>query len=155
MRAMTCMPRFLAAAQQSPKKSRSPRILAFPVERHLGLVERQDAGDADQHGVDLQAGPVVGPLLDVEDRGVVLGHVELPDAPHLSRPRNNLHRVRVRGARRRDGVCESGGSWEDEELATADIHGHCYTAEDPQPISAASRSTGRPRRRHSDDARRP
>ncbi len=70
--------------------------LAFPVERHLGLVERQDAGDAHQHGVDLQAGPVVGPRFDVEHRRVVLGHVELADTAHLSRPRNILHRVRVR-----------------------------------------------------------
>ena len=37
--------------------------LAFAVKRDLGLVERQDAGDADQHGVHFEAGPVVGPLL--------------------------------------------------------------------------------------------
>ena len=61
---------------------------ALPVERHLGLIEGQDAGDADQHGIDLEAGPVVGPLLDVEHGGVVLGHVGLADAADLPLPGN-------------------------------------------------------------------
>jgi hypothetical protein len=50
--------------------------LALAVERHLGLVERQYSGDAHHHGVHLQAGPVVRPLLDVQHDGVVLGHIE-------------------------------------------------------------------------------
>jgi len=64
MRAITRSPRFLAAAQQSPKKS-APQELALPVERHFGLIESQYPGDAHQDGVHFQAGPIVRPLLDV------------------------------------------------------------------------------------------
>ena len=87
MRAITCMPRFLAAAQQSPKKSRSAEELALPVVRHLGLVKRQNAGDADQHGVHLQAGPVVGPFLDIQHGWIVLGHIGLADPADSPLPR--------------------------------------------------------------------
>ena len=66
----------------------SAEELALPVVRHLGLVERQNAGDADHHGVDLEAGPVVRPLLDVEHRGVVLGHVGLAEPADFPLPGN-------------------------------------------------------------------
>ncbi len=53
--------------------------LALAMVRHLRLVKRKNAGDADKHGVDFQAGPVIRPLLDVEHRGIVLGHIGLAD----------------------------------------------------------------------------
>ena len=60
--------------------------LAFPVVRHLGLVKRKNAGDTHHHGVDLQAGPVVRPLLHVEHRGIVLGHIGLAEPADLTLP---------------------------------------------------------------------
>ena len=63
--------------------------LAFPVVRHLRLVERQNAGDAHHHGVDLQTGPVVRPLLHVEHRRIVLRHVGLAEPPDLPLPGHN------------------------------------------------------------------
>ncbi len=62
--------------------------LAFPVKRHLRLVKRQNAGDAHQHGVHLQAGPVVRPLRNVEHRGVMFGHIGLADPPDPPLPRD-------------------------------------------------------------------
>ena len=79
---------------------------AFAVERHLRLVERQNAGDADHHGVDLQAGPVVRPLLHVEHRGIVLRHIGLSEAADLPLPGDRRlggeHRSGQRGGRRHD-----------------------------------------------------
>ena len=53
---------------------------ALAVERHLGLVECQNSGDADHHGIHFEAGPVIGPLFDIEHRRVMLGHIGLADA---------------------------------------------------------------------------
>src|ERR1019366_1537789 len=40
------------------------------------------------HGVAFQAGPVIRPLLHIEHHGIVLGHIELTQAPDLALPRN-------------------------------------------------------------------
>ena len=71
-------------------------VLAFPVERHLGLVERQDAGDAHHHGIHLQAGPVVRPLLDVEHDRVVFGHVDLAERGGSCAARGRRHPRRIK-----------------------------------------------------------
>ena len=48
---------------------------AFPMEGHFGLIESQDSGDAHQSGIHFQAGPVIGPFLNVQHDRIVLGHV--------------------------------------------------------------------------------
>src|ERR1035437_8881986 len=88
MRAITCMPRFLGRAELSQKKAVAEE-LAFSVVRHLRLVKRQNAGDAHHHGVNLQAGPVVRPLLDVEHRRVVFGHIGLAEPADFPLPGNS------------------------------------------------------------------
>jgi hypothetical protein len=62
------------------------QILSLTVERHLGLIEREDAGDAHQDHVHLQAGPVVRPLFDIERRRIVFRHVQLAQAANLAGP---------------------------------------------------------------------
>jgi len=63
-------------------------VKKFPVsmELHLGGIEGEDAGDADEDHVGTGGVPVVSPFLDVHDRGVVLGHVALADAANLLLP---------------------------------------------------------------------
>src|SRR5439155_21754071 len=87
----------------------------LPMERHLGLVEGHDAGDADHYGIDLETGPVVGPFLDVEHDGIVLRHVQLPEAPDLPLPGNV---VRGSGEQR----TRHGSGRDDNELAAVDLH---------------------------------
>ena len=60
---------------------------SMAMELHLRGIEREDAGNADKDDVRLGGVPVVGPLFDVHDRGVVLGHVALSDAANLLLPR--------------------------------------------------------------------
>jgi hypothetical protein len=62
--------------------------LALLVEGHFGLIEGENAGYAYQHDVDLQAGPVVRPLFDVQRDRVVLGHIQLADAANGPLPGN-------------------------------------------------------------------
>ena len=50
------------------------------VERDLRRVVGENAGDADEDDVGAGVMPEVGPLLDVHDGGIVLGHVGLADA---------------------------------------------------------------------------
>ena len=52
----------------------------------FGRVERKNAGDTDKYDVRLRGMPVVIPLLDVHNRGVVLGHITLPHPPNLLLP---------------------------------------------------------------------
>ncbi len=80
--------------------------------RHVGWIVGDDAGDADEDDVDLEALPVVGPLFHVQLNGVVLGHVELAHAANRLLPgfcvarcggrvgsrRQMQQRVRPRGA---------------------------------------------------------
>ena len=91
---------------------------AFAVERNLGLIERQDPRDAHQHGIDFQAGPIIRPLLDVEHRRIVLGHVGLADAADLALP----GRVRIRGEQRRG---QRGGG-QHQEVASLQFHKASY-----------------------------
>ena len=88
--------------------------LAFPVVRHLGLVKRKNAGDADQHGVHLQAGPVVRPLLHVEHRGIVFGHIGLADPADFSLPGH----TRLGGE---EGSGQCGGRHHDK-IASIQVH---------------------------------
>ena len=88
MRAITCMPRFFAAAQQSPEEIARAQIFAFAVKRDFGLIEGENPRDADEDGVHFEAAPVIGPLLDIEFDRIVLGHVQLPDAANTALPRN-------------------------------------------------------------------
>ena len=69
------------------------------MERHLGGIEGEDAGDADEDNVRLGGVPVVGPLVDVHDGGVVLGEVGLADAADFFLPGNG-GRIAGRKARR-------------------------------------------------------
>ncbi len=66
--------------------------LAFAMEWHFGLVKSEYAGDAHHRGVHFQAGPVIGPLLDVQHHGIVLRHIELAQTANLSLPGNLLGR---------------------------------------------------------------
>ena len=60
--------------------------LSVAMERDLGWIEREDAGDADEDDVGFGGVPVVGPLLDVHDGRIVLGHVGLADAANVLLP---------------------------------------------------------------------
>src|SRR5258708_26944201 len=64
-------------------------VKKFPVsmELHLGGIEGEDAGDADEAHVGAGGVPVVSPFLDVHDDGVMLGHVALADTANLLLPR--------------------------------------------------------------------
>ncbi len=114
---------FLRGAAAVAEEVPVAEILSLLVEGHFGLVEGQDSGDADEHDVDLQACPVVGPCFDIERDGIVLGHVQLPDATDLPRPRKGLASAPRLERARPGSVRESGGSGKDEELAAADVHG--------------------------------
>src|ERR1700745_4082963 len=76
----------MATAISSAIAVRRQRKPAAAVEGHLSGIEGNDSGDADKDGVDLEALPVIGPLLDVECNGIVLGEVQLTDAAHLLLP---------------------------------------------------------------------
>ena len=56
------------------------------MEFHLRGIEGEDAGDADEDDVGAGGVPVVGPLLDVHDGRIVLGHVALADAADFLLP---------------------------------------------------------------------
>ena len=91
-------------------------VFAFAVEGDAGLVEGEDAGDADEDGIDFEAGPVVGPLFDVEHGGVVLGHVGLADAADFALP--GECGIGVGGEQ---GGC-GGGSGQGDELPAVEVH---------------------------------
>ena len=86
MRATTRIPRFLAAATHSPKKSRSLQEFSVAMELHLGWIEGENAGDADEDNVRFGGVPVVGPLFHVHHGGIVLGHVGLAHAANSLLP---------------------------------------------------------------------
>lgn len=78
------------------------QVLAFAMERHLRLIEREDTCDAHQDCIDLQAGPIISPFLDVHFDRVVLGHVQLPNTPYAALPPNVAHSL-------------SGGRFDDDD----------------------------------------
>ena len=86
MRATTRMLRFFAAATHSPKKSRPLQEFSMAMELNLRGIEGKDAGDADKDDVRFGGMPVVGPLFDVHDGRIVLGHVALSHAANLLLP---------------------------------------------------------------------
>ena len=88
---------FLSGGAAVAEEIALPEELALPVEWHLGLIKRQDPGDAHQNGIHLQAGPVVRPLLDIQDGWVVLGHVGLADAADLPLPWHRRRGCQGRG----------------------------------------------------------
>ncbi len=88
--------------------------LAFPVVGDFGLIKRQNAGDTHQHGVHLQAGPVIRPLLHVEHHGVVFGHVGLAKPADFPLPRDG----RIRGEQ---GSRQSGG-WHCDKFTSIQVH---------------------------------
>ena len=57
------------------------------MKRHSGGVECQDSSDADKDDVGLGGMPVVGPLFNIHDCGIVLGHVALADTSNALLPR--------------------------------------------------------------------
>ena len=67
-----------------------------------------------QHGVDLEAGPIVRPLLHIQDRGIVFGHVGLAHSPKLSLPGNG----RIGREQRR---CH-GDRWQHDEITSLEAH---------------------------------
>ena len=90
---------------------------AVAMERDRRGVEGEDAGDADEDDLRLSGVPVVGPLFDVHDGGVVLGHVALAHAPDALLPGQRAgikggqargERDEVRGQRGRLGGCACG-----------------------------------------------
>src|SRR5262249_41656692 len=107
-----------------------PEELALAMKGHLGLIERQNSRDAYHHCVDLQAGPVAGPLLAVEARRIVLGHVGLAEAPDRPLPGDFRLREELRGSGCR--------RWKDDKFATVQIHKQLRT------VISATRPRSRP-----------
>src|ERR1700733_5050391 len=63
-----------------PEKISAIQILAVPMKWHLARIKGEDAGDADKHGADLRAGPIISPSLDIENRRIMFGEIGLADA---------------------------------------------------------------------------
>ncbi len=72
---------FLGRGGAGAKKIPVAEELASPVKGYLGRIKSQDAGHADQHGVHLEARPVISPRLDIELDRIALVEVELSDPP--------------------------------------------------------------------------
>src|ERR1700677_4186167 len=79
---------FLGGGDQFSGEITPVEELALPVERNLGGIKRNDAGDRSKNHIALEAGPIVSPFLDVEDSGgrVMLRAVDLPGAADLLMP---------------------------------------------------------------------
>ncbi len=75
---------------------------AVTVELHLGRIEGQDSGNADEDDVDFGGMPIVRPLLHVHDRAVILGHVCLTHAANSLLPRQCCRVQRSQALGKRD-----------------------------------------------------
>src|ERR1039458_3979650 len=73
-------PTLLRRVVQLAGKIPAIQIFSVAMERDVAGIERKDAGNTDKYRAHLCARPVICPAFDVEDRGIMLGEVRLPNA---------------------------------------------------------------------------
>ena len=130
-----------------PEKVALAEELAAAVEGTLRGVKRQDARHADEHGVDLQAGPVVSPGLHIEFEGIALVEIKLPDAVNALVPGRRPDRWLRAGQFAQEPPRRTGGqhAGDDrtrphEELPAIDIHGAESSVPSPDPKTSGHTS---------------
>ena len=62
------------------------QVFSVAMERDLRGIERKNTGDADKDDIGIRGVPVVGPLFNIHDGRIMLGHIALSDAANLLLP---------------------------------------------------------------------